>query len=194
MTRAVILSTVVLLLGASAWSQERNFEVTIQGTGLFSKGLTNQGLTHRSTNTAGILGGFRFNMNRWIGFEGNYDFYRNSHTYEDTAGRFTSIPTSTHSLAVSVVFRTSVAFLKPYALCGGAMMIFEPRGVDEATDQIRPAFVYGAGIDVPVWKRLALRAQYRGFIYSVPDFELSELRLGKHTHAAVPSFGIVVTF
>ena len=43
-------------------------------------------------------------------------------------------------------------------------------------------------------RHVAIRAQYRGFVYKVPDFGINQLKLDKYTHAAVPSAGLVVTF
>jgi hypothetical protein len=37
-------------------------------------------------------------------------------------------------------------------------------------------------------------AQYRGFVYKIPDFEMTSLKVDKYTHSAVPSAGLVVTF
>jgi len=39
-----------------------------------------------------------------------------------------------------------------------------------------------------------VRAQYRGFVYKTPDFEMASLKVNKYTHAAVPSVGMVFTF
>jgi hypothetical protein len=41
---------------------------------------------------------------------------------------------------------------------------------------------------------MAIRAEYRGLVYKVPDFGLIPLRVDKFTHAAVPSAGLVFTF
>jgi hypothetical protein len=60
--------------------------------------------------------------------------------------------------------------------------------------QTRGAFVYGGGVDVPMFKHVALRAQYRGFIYKTPDFETTTLKVDKYTHSAVPSAGLVFVF
>jgi hypothetical protein len=43
-------------------------------------------------------------------------------------------------------------------------------------------------------KHVALRAQYRGFVYKVPDFDQGALHVDKVTHSAVPSAGLVFTF
>jgi hypothetical protein len=47
---------------------------------------------------------------------------------------------------------------------------------------------------VPMAKHVAFRAQYRGFVYKIPDFEMTSLKLDKYTHSAVPSASLVVTF
>jgi hypothetical protein len=43
-------------------------------------------------------------------------------------------------------------------------------------------------------KHIALRAQYRGFVYKTPDFEMTGLKVDQYTHSAVPSAGLVFTF
>jgi len=58
----------------------------------------------------------------------------------------------------------------------------------------RGVFVYGGGFDVPMGKHIALRAQYRGFVHKIPDFEMASLKVDKYTHSAVPSVGLVFTF
>ena len=73
-------------------------------------------------------------------------------------------------------------------------MFFDPRGGSITGEQTRGTFVYGGGVDVPMSKHFLLRAQYRGFVYKTPDFEMASLKVGKYTHAAVPSAGLVFTF
>jgi len=72
-------------------------------------------------------------------------------------------------------------------------MFFDPRS-GSVSKQTRGALVYGGGIDVPMSKHLVLRAQYRGFVYQVPDFEITTLKVDKYTHSAVPSAGLALTF
>jgi hypothetical protein len=50
------------------------------------------------------------------------------------------------------------------------------------------------GSDVPVSKHFLVRTHHRGFVYKVPDFEMTSLKLDKYTHSAVPSAGLVFTF
>jgi hypothetical protein len=64
---AIMLANVVLFLGISAAAQESRSEISLQGTGLFTKDSTGLGTTERSTNRGGFLVGYRYNFNRWLG-------------------------------------------------------------------------------------------------------------------------------
>jgi len=54
--------------------------------------------------------------------------------------------------------------------------------------------VYGVGADYDLSIHFALRAEYRGFVYGRPDFDLASLQSGATTHSAEPSAGIVFRF
>ena len=73
-------------------------------------------------------------------------------------------------------------------------MVFDPHDSAGIDRQTRGAFVYGGGGDYPVVRHVAIRAQYRGIAYKVPDFGINQLKLDKDRHDAVPSAGLVVTF
>ena len=62
--------------------------------------------------------------------------------------------------------------------------VFDPAGnaggsLDGATWEAKGAFVYGAGADYAFTKHLSLRAEYRGYVYKAPDFNLATVD-GKH--------------
>jgi opacity protein-like surface antigen len=109
------------------------------------------------------------------------------------------VPTNVHAITGLAVFKIPTSglmkyYLRPYALAGGGAMIFDPRDTNSVSKQTRGSFVYGAGADMPLAMHIAIRAEYRGFVYKVPDFGMSPLRMDKFTHAAVPSAGLVFTF
>jgi len=87
----------------------------------------------------------------------------------------------------------AVKIVSPFVLAGGGAMFFDPRE-GSMKEQTRGAFVYGGGFDVPLAKHFLVRAQYRGFVYKTPDFEMTSLKVDKYTHSAVPSAGLVFTF
>src|SRR5436309_13386752 len=87
---ATIIATFALLAGVSAVAQESRSEISLQGTGFFTKDTTGQGITQRSTNTGGFLVGYRYHFNRWLAAEAVYGFDRNTQQFFAPAG-FTSI-------------------------------------------------------------------------------------------------------
>ena len=66
-------------------------------------------------------------------------------------------------------------------------MFFDPRTGSVNNEQARGVFVYGDGVDVPVSTPFLMRAQYRGFVCTTPDFEQMNLKVDKYTHSAVLS-------
>ena len=53
------------LLSLTAAAQEIRSEVSVQGTGFFTKDSEGDGVRNRATNTGGLLFGYRYNFNRW---------------------------------------------------------------------------------------------------------------------------------
>lgn len=89
--------------------------------------------------------------------------------------------------------------LSPYVLAEGGALVFDPTGnafgtVAGAQRQATGVFAYGGGADFPIVKHIALRAEYRGLVYSAPDFGVAALNTSTITHTAQPSAGIVFRF
>ncbi len=193
--RKLALAVTVVMFSVSAWAQgEHKYEVTVQGSGIFPKQATDGALTNKPTSSGGVMAGLRLNLSKRLAFEGDYDYFRNEEKFSFSGG-LTRIPMDVHALTISGIVRLPMLrTVRPFLRAGGGLMEFEPRQSFANGDQQRGAFVYGGGLDVPVVRRVALRAEYRGFVYKVPDFDSSTLKVGKYNHAAVPSGGLVLTF
>jgi opacity protein-like surface antigen len=184
-----------LILSLSCWTQEENrHEITLQGSGFIGKTISGSGIQNEPTSSGGFLAGYRFHLSKRIAAEADYGFFSNSQKYFTSSGNFQK-QTYTHGITGAGVF-TLPAFhnVNSFVLAGGGALVFHPRNSAGIDSQTRGTFVYGGGADVPVMKHVALRAQYRGFVYKVPDFSLNQFKVDKFTHAAVPSAGFVFTF
>jgi len=199
MKKLTELAIILVLFGISSWAQEFRHEVTVQGSGFFNKETTDGGITNQPTNSGGVMVGYRFNLKNWLAVEGDYDYFRNSQKFM-TSSDTTFIPMNVHAATGTAIVKLPsfkvpvVKIVSSFVLAGGGTMLFDPRGGSGSKEQTRGAFVYGGGFDVPMAKHIALRAQYRGFVYKTPDFEMSSLKVDKYTHSAVPSAGLVFTF
>jgi len=195
----IVPAIILICFGISSSAQEVRNEVTVQGSGFFQKQTTSGGITNEPTNSGGVMAGYRFNLKNWLAVEGDYDYFRNHESFLSNNGTsFT--PLNVHAATGTAIVKLpsfkmpAVKIVSPFVLAGGGAMFFVPRGGSVSNEQTRGAFVYGGGIDVPMAKHIALRAQYRGFVYKTPDFEMASLKVDKYTHSAVPSAGLVFTF
>jgi len=190
----------LLLLTIAGFTQEVRNEVSVQGTGFFTKDSSGNGISRTATNTGGLEVGYRYHITRWLSAEANYGFDRNTQRYFSGAGE-NRVQADVHGVTgdVAVNLPLRIRKLSPYALAGGGSLIFHPTGngggfVSGADTQARGAFVYGAGADYVLTHHFSLRAEYRGFVYKDPDFGLQSLKTGAWTHTAQPSAGFVYRF
>jgi opacity protein-like surface antigen len=194
----VILLTLLLTLGATA--QESRSEISLEGTGFFTRDTSGQGISRTSTDTGGFLVGYRYHINRWLAAEGDYGFDRNTQKYFGSFGQ-SRVQANVHTVTGDLVVTLPLPIkrLSPYALAGGGSLIFDPTGnrggtIPGAGSQGRGAFLYGAGADYALTRHFSLRAEYRGYVYKDPDFGLRALNTNSWTHTAQPSAGIVFHF
>ncbi len=189
---------ILVLFAVASWAQEVRNEVTFQASGFFQKQTTSRGITNESSNSGGVMAGYRFNLKNWLAVEGDYDYFRNHETFQLGSGT-NFVPTNTHALTGTAIVKLpsfkmpAVKVVSPFVLGGGGAMFFSPRS-GSLGEQTRGTFVCGGGVDVPVSRRFLVRAEYRGFVYKTPDFEQTSLKADKYTHSAVPSVGLVYTF
>jgi opacity protein-like surface antigen len=198
---AIMIASIAFLLGLSAVAQESRSEISLQGTGVFTKDTTGQGTTQRSTNSGGFLVGYRYNFNRWLAAEAVYGYNRNTRQHLAPAA-LSRIQANVHQATGGFVVRvpTPARFrISPYVLAEGGALVFDPTGnafgsVPDARRQATGVFAYGGGADFPIVRHVALRAEYRGLVYSTPDFGLTALNTNTVTHTVQPSAGIVFRF
>jgi opacity protein-like surface antigen len=193
----------VLLIASSARAQEDGFmrhEIAVQGTGFFTKDSQQNGTLEHSTNTGGFLLNYRFHINGWLAAEGSYGYDRNTQESFSPGGN-TAIKANVHQATGALVADIPVSFyrMRPYVLAGAGALVFDPTGntgtfVSGAQRQARPAFVYGGGVDYSLVRHIALRLEYRGYVYDRPDFGIAGLSSNILTHSAEPSAGLVFHF
>lgn len=195
---AIIVVGGLLMLSLSCWAQEETQrhqqQIVIQGSGFFGSSRSSSGISNEPTQSGGFLAGYRFNLNKWLAAEADYDFVSNSQNYSSGLGNV-AVKTYTHGVSGAGVVKLPRFYkLSTFVLAGGGALVFDPRDTKGIGQQTRGTFVYGAGGDYSLMKYVALRAQYRGFVYKVPDFGINQLKLNQYTHAAAPSAGLVFSF
>jgi hypothetical protein len=199
---AIMILAAVFLLSVSATAQEVRSEISVQGTGFFTKNSNGQGTLQQGTQTGGVLTGYRYRINHWLSAEAAYGWNRNSQLFSTPDG-FARIQADVHQATGGLVLNLP-AFRRlrasPYVLAEGGALVFNPTsGGRSLLGAGRPTvgtFVYGAGADfpIPMMRRVSLRLEYRGLVYNAPNFGIRNLDTGAVTHTAEPSAGLVFRF
>ncbi len=196
---AVLFATSLFASVSMAQELPRN-EVSVQGTGFFTRDSENNGIKQHTTDSGGLLVSYRYHFNRWLAADGSYGYTRNTLQNFTSGGAF-NVQSNIHQTTGALVVTSpkKVLGLSPYALAGAGALTFDPTGnpgglVLGADRQTKAAFVYGGGADVDISRHFALRFEYRGLVYKRPDFGLTPLNSDATAHTAQPSAGFVIRF
>jgi len=195
----VAVSVGIAISARTALAQvEQHSQVSIQGTALVTKSSNDQIPSNEASKSGGLLVGYSYQFSRWLGAEANYGYTRNSQNFIALGGP-SSLQADFHEVTGALVAHipVNVRSVRPYVLGGGGALVFDPTQkfiVTGAERQTRGTFVYGGGANFDITKNFGVRAEYRGFVYKVPDFGLDTLNLDKFTHLAQPSVGFFVRF
>jgi outer membrane immunogenic protein len=196
--RAVVVLLGFALLSMSAVAQEIRSEVSVEGTGFFTKDSSGNGIRDRGTNTGGFLVGYRYNINRWVGAEGDYGYGRSTQVYSGLIPA--RVQANVHQITGSAVVKLpAFGRVLPFVRGGGGALVFDPTNnaggtLVGSTEEARGTFLYGGGADYVITKRLLLRAEYRGLVYKAPNFNVTSLNTDAWTHVAQPAAGLVFRF
>lgn len=199
--KAFLALAVFLAVGVSAVSAfaqvEQPNQISVQGTGLFTKSYKDWVPSYDATKSAGLLVGYSYQFSRWFGAEGNYGYSRNTLNYAFGSAT-SSVQSDYHQVTGAFVVHipTHVQHFRPYALGGGGALVFNPtdKFATAADRQTRGTFLYGGGANFDITNNFGFRAEYRGYVYKVPDFGIDTLNLDKFTHLAEPSVGFYARF
>jgi opacity protein-like surface antigen len=169
-------------------------DVAVQAFGSFVRGTTQNGIDNSATNSGGVLASYRYFFSPHHGVEANYGYARNTQSYTSAAGAV-GVNTNSHEVSGAYVFRVPLHKVTPFALAGVGALVFDPRDYAGASTQTRAAFVYGAGADLNLTNHIFMRAEYRGFVYNSPTYDLATVAgLDRATHRAEPSVGFGYRF
>jgi len=190
----MLAGVVSFALPVYAQSEEGRQEASVQALGSFVTSTTHDGVHNTATDSGGVLASYRFFFSKHHGIEASYGYARNTDSYSSAAGAL-GVKTNNHQISGAYVFRMPLGKISPFALAGVGALVFDPRDVTRASTQTRAGFIYGGGADFNLTHRVFVRAEYRGFVYNSPTYDLPALaHLDRMTHWAEPSIGFGYRF
>jgi outer membrane immunogenic protein len=216
--KSVISSLAVLFaLAGAGFAQDLKSEVNVEGIAGITQSTSSLILPYSATVGGGFLAGYRYHLSPLFAIEGDYGFMRNTQNLFDpfNIGGL-GVQTNVQELTGAAVLGPSGNHrFRPYVLAGGGALFFRPTnnavnslfgigndfGVN--VNQTRPAFLYGGGVDIGLTRFMALRAEYRGFVFKAPGLDIpgvsnipivGSLTSNGITHMAQPAVGLVWRF
>jgi outer membrane immunogenic protein len=199
-TKKVVLSVVTgaIAMSLPAFSQEAapasKNEVSVQAFGSFVTSTNSNGVNQSATDSGGVLASYRFFFTQHQGVEANYGYALNTQEYGLGTGTL-GVKSYSHEISGDYVLRFPQKHWSPFVLAGVGALVFDPKDFVGASTQGRASFVYGAGADFNLSSHLFMRAEYRGFVYNSPTFDLAGVNgLDRVTHRAEPSIGFGYRF
>lgn len=201
MAKYAVTLFMVVCVSLAVSAQENRSEISIQGGGFFPMSTSGNGTSYSATESGGILGTYRYHLNHWISVEGAYGYNMSTEKYSLAPSAF-RIQSNIHQFTGNLVLNLPShhhSRLNPYILVGGGALLFEPTSdqvntISQAQSQTRGLFSYGAGFNYGIYRGLSLRAEYRGLVYSTPDFGFGALATQSVTHTAIPTVGLSYRF
>jgi opacity protein-like surface antigen len=205
---AGLMSLGLLVTGAQAQEESHN-DVTVSAFGIFQQNTNGNGVNQSATDSTGVLATYRHFFTDHQGVEIDYGFGRFNQQFSGgaiTTG--TSVVTPSFSFGVpadmneataSYIYRHPIGHrLTPFVSAGTGALLFVPdafsAGGANGTTFATPDFVYSAGADFAVSRRISLRLGYRGHVFEAPDFGVQSIRTNSVTHLAEPFGGLSFHF
>ncbi len=198
---AGLVSLGFLVSGAQAQEGNRN-DVTVSAIGSFEQSTNGNGINQSASDSGGVLFTYRYFFTPKNGLEVDYGFSRFSQQYNspNAAAPFSlGVPANTNEATASYVFRYGIGHrLTPFFTAGTGALVFVPdaftSGGTAGTNFATPDFVYGAGADIALSRRVSLRLGYRGHVFEAPDFGVPGIKTNAVTHMAEPFGGLSFHF
>lgn len=210
------LAFVVLLAGAG-FAQDLKSQVNVEGVAAITQSTNNPIIPFSASVGGGFTAGYRYNFTPLFAVEGDYGLVRNTQLFNfANLGSGLGVQTNVQELTGAFVLTPGSSHrFRPYLLAGGGALFFRPSNsavnslfglgndLGVSVNQTRPAFLYGGGMDIGLTRYMALRAEYRGFVFKAPGFDTSGLAnipvignlvSSNVTHMAQPAIGLVWRF
>src|ERR1700722_8133529 len=181
--------------GASAQTF-KNLEGAVSILGQFSQSSNGNGVQDNPTDSLGALATVRQSFHPWLGYEVNYSYTRFTEKYSNIPF---GVQNNVHEVTVAYLVQgpsLPILGLQPFGTVGTGALIFLPTttGGQKYGKQTQVPLLYKLGVNCPILtSHLGLRFQYRGLVYTTPDFntpmlttnakrQTSELSLGAYLH------------
>jgi opacity protein-like surface antigen len=168
-----------------------------------NKSTTGNGTQQTTTNASGGMLEVRFIDRPLMGFEFTYSYNPANQSIEPTttncgyacANKIPSLTVKASEVGLDYVVSKRFGNLRPFAVGGIGFFISSPsNSLLEVQTVVRPAYIFGGGVDWAVMRHFGVRAQFRDNVYKAPDLSNFNPPTGQYTYTAEPMGGVYYNF
>jgi len=197
---AIVVAVAAALCGTQAQAQT---DVVLSGFRTFTSSTTAFGTHQAPSDSEGGLFEWDHIANPLVGYEFNFSFNPANESYSPATGNCGTVcgqpPLSISGKAFQFGGNWIVSMksksLRPFVLGGIALRVTAPGSSPYSVNTVvRPAFVYGAGIDWSLSKHLGLRLQARGNTTKAPNLSDLYTATAQYTQVYEPMAGVFYRF
>jgi hypothetical protein len=169
-------------------------------------GTSGNGTVQTTTNSLGGMLEVRYLQSPWLGLEFTYSYNPENQTiapppvpicepYRTCADPIVALTVKADEVGIDYVASKKIGSIRPFAVGGLGFFISSPaRSKYEVQTVVRPAFIFGGGLDWAAMRHFGFRAQFRDNIYKAPDLSSFNPPTGEYTHTAEPMGGVYYNF
>jgi opacity protein-like surface antigen len=201
MKKIALIAFLLSVCVAAGRAQESRQDISISGTGIVEPFIASQTDVQVSANRAfGAMVSYRFMLTPSSAVEANYGItYENTIHYVISNTNHYLVGTRTQEMSGAYVRTFNYRKFNPFVEGGMAGLIFLPIRNSGTTSldvkqQTNVAALYGAGIAYEISPSFDIRAEFRGLVTKVPNFEYAQLTTNKWYNIYSPTVGVAYHF
>jgi len=199
---AIVAAVAAALCGMTAHAQT---DAALSGLRTMTSSSTGSGTTQTPTDAEGALFELRHIVNPLVGYEFNYSYAEENESYTSSSASNVSncfpicgalkVSGKANQFGGNWIFSMKAGNLTPFALAGVGFRITVPGSSPYSVNTVmRPAFVYGGGLDWRFQAHFGLRLQVQGITTKAPNLSDLYNATVKYTQIYEPMGGVFYRF
>jgi opacity protein-like surface antigen len=198
MKNTLLFVALLSILSVGAFAQESRQDVSVSGLGVFPPTSNGNGVMQTPTKTLGGLASYRYMLTPRSGLEGNFGYWQNTQHFVSPANDI-RVHARNLEFSAAYVYNFNYRKLNPFLEVGPAAIMYRPI-LDSGTQTFdtksstNVGVLFGGGIAYEISPSFDIRAEYRGIVNKVPNFNLSNFSTGKYGLTQFPAIGVAYHF
>lgn len=218
------MQAVVALIGIAAWSgaaaqgqeqaqpgparqaqaeSESQIDLGVSGYEAFNQSSSGLGTQQTTTNATGGMFEARYIVKSYVGFEMTYSYNSANQTFSPQTGNcaftcanpVTALSAKANEIGLDYVASKKFGNIRPFLVGGIGFFITAPaNSTYEVSTVVRPAYIFGGGVDWGLLQHFGVRAQFRDNLYKAPNLSALYPATGMFTQTIEPMGGVYFKF